>query len=53
MVFHSMQRKVNIPVLTLNNTIVETVKQFNFLGITLHYTLKWQKHNISLKKYLS
>ena len=44
MVFHSMQRKVKYPVLTINNTIIERVKQFNFLGIILHYTLKWQKH---------
>ena len=34
--------------------IIERVKQFNFLGIILHYTLKWQKHidYISKKKYL-
>ena len=38
MVFHSMQRKVKYPVLTINNTIIERVKQFNFLGIILHYT---------------
>ena len=44
MVFHSMQRKVKYPVLTINNTIIERVKQLNFLGIILHYTLKWQKH---------
>ena len=44
MVFHSMQRKVTYPVLTINNTIIERVKQLMFLGILLHYTLKWQKH---------
>ena len=42
MAFHSMQRKVKYPVLTLNNLIES--KQLNFLGIILHYTLKWQKH---------
>ena len=41
---HSMQRKVKYPVLTLNNTLIERVTQFNFLGIILHYTLKWRKH---------
>ena len=44
MFFHSMQRKVKFSVLPLNNTIIERVKQFNFLGIILHYTLKLQKH---------
>ena len=44
MFFPSMQRKVKYPVLTINNTNIERVKQFNFLGIILHYTLKWQKH---------
>ena len=39
-VFHSMQRKVKYPVLTINNTIVERVKQFHFLDIILHYALK-------------
>ena len=41
MVFHSMQRKVKHPVVTISNVIIERVKQFNFLGIILHYTLKW------------
>ena len=50
--FHSIQRKVKYPVLTFSNTFVERVTQFNFLGIILHYTLKWQKHidYLSLKK---
>ena len=42
--FHTVQRKVQYPILTINNTVIERVKQFNFLGIILHYTLKWQKH---------
>ena len=53
MVFHSMQRKVKYPVLTINNTIIERVKQFNFLGIILHYTLKWQKHIDYISKKVS
>ena len=53
MVFHSMQRKVKYPVLTLNNTIIERVKQLNFLGIILHYTLKWQKHIDYISKKVS
>ena len=53
MVFHSMQRKVKYPVLTINNTIIERVKQFNFLGIILHYTLKCQKHINYISKKVS
>ena len=53
MVFHSMQRKVKYPVLTINNTIIERVKQFNFLGVILHYTLKWQKHIDYISKKVS
>ena len=34
--FHSMQRKVKYPVLTLNNTIIERVKLFNIYYITLY-----------------
>ena len=48
-----MQRKVKYPVLTINNTIIERVKQFNFLGIILHYTLKWQKHIDCISKKVS
>ena len=53
MVFHSMQRKGKYPVLNINNTIIERVKQFNFLGIILHYTLKWQKHIDYISKKVS
>ena len=53
MFFHSMQRKIKYPVLTIYNTIIERVKQFNFLGIVLHYTLKWQKHIDYISKKVS
>ena len=48
-----MQRNLKYPVLTINNTIIERVKQFNFLGIILHYTLKWQKHIDYISKKVS
>ena len=36
MFFHSMQRKIKYPVLTLYNTLIVRVTQFNFLCIILH-----------------
>ena len=39
--------------MTINNTVIERVKQFNFLGIILHYTLKWQKHVDHVSKKVS
>ena len=51
MVFHTPQRRVNYPVLKLNNVNIEKVSQFNFLGVVINSTLKWDKHiaHISLK----
>ena len=44
MVFHSPQRRVNYPTLKLNNVNIERVSQFNFLGVILASSLKWDKH---------
>ena len=44
MVFHTPQRRVNYPVLKLNNVNLERVSQFNFLGVVINFTLKWDKH---------
>ena len=52
MVFHTPQRRVDYPVLKLDNVNIERVFQFNFLGGVINSTLKWDKHiahNISLK----
>ena len=42
---------MNYPVLKLNNVNIERVSQFNFLGVVMNSTLKWDKHiaHISLK----
>ena len=51
MVFHTPQRRVNYPTLKLNNVNIEWVSQFNFLGVILASSLKWDKHvaHVSLK----
>ena len=38
------QKHVNIPALNIDNTDIERVAEFNFLGITIHKRLKWDSH---------
>ena len=51
MVFHTSQRLIEHPLLIINNTEIERVSQFNFLGLIVSSNLKWHKHinHISLK----
>ena len=51
MVFHSARKVVKYPVLVINNTPIERVINFNYLGLQLSYDLNWDKHKcvISLK----
>ena len=51
MVFHTAQKRVDYPVLKLNNVVIERVSQFIFLCVILNSRLKWDKliEQISLK----
>ena len=51
MVFHSIRKVVRYPVLVINNTPIERVTNFNYLGLQLSNDLNWDKHKcvISLK----
>ena len=51
MVFHVPQRQVIYPRLKINNIEIERVNHFNFVGIILYSTLKWNNHiqHISIK----
>ena len=51
MVFHTPQKRVIYPTLKANHANIERVFQFNFLGVVLASTLKWDKHigHVSLK----
>ena len=51
MVFHTIQRIVSYPNLMINNTEIERVSQFNFLGVIISSSLKWKAHisHVSLK----
>ena len=44
MVFHTSRRNVIYPNLKVNNSNIERVTQFNFLGVILHSHMTWNKH---------
>ncbi len=44
MIFHTVQRKVTPLHLTINNTTIERVTQFDFLGLTVNENLTWKDH---------
>ena len=35
MIYHNINKKVNYPVITINNVEIERVTHFNFLGMLL------------------
>ena len=51
MVFHTSKRNVIYPNLKVNNSNIERVTQFNFLGVILHSHMTCNKHinHISMK----
>ena len=51
MIFHSDKKNVLYPKLCINNSEIERVDSFNFLGLQLNHNLNWTKHinYISLK----
>ena len=40
-VFHMPQKRFNITSLNINDTDIERVTEFNFLGIIIHQHLEW------------
>ena len=44
MVFHTPQRKVTYPKITINNILIERVSEFSLLGIIFNSNLKWHTH---------
>ena len=44
MLFHMPQQKIVYPRLIIANKEIESVEQFNFLGITLDHHLNWKAH---------
>ena len=47
MILHYRQRVItenNIPCLMINNTLIERVTEFNFLGLTMNEYMNWNSH---------
>ena len=53
MVFHSQNKKVNLPEIFIDNARIEFVKEFNYLGITLDNNLTWKPHLNSLSQKIA
>ena len=53
MIFHCPQRKINIPVLKINDTNIECVENFDLLGITLNQHMNWKTHISKLSNKIS
>ena len=51
MIFHTKQGIITSPDLSINNTPIEKVKSFHFLGLIISNDLKWHTHigNVSRK----
>ena len=51
MIFHNYQRVMtdsDIPQLEINNTAIERVTEFNFLGITINELMNWGSHFVKI-----
>ena len=49
--FHTVQQKITLLTLNIENTNIEFVDHFNFLGVVIDKNLKWKNHiNITAKK---
>ena len=44
MVFHTIQKNVQYPIIRIDNNIIEQVQKFNFLGLIINSHLTWQNH---------
>ena len=44
MIFHMPQRKLNPPIIKIDEIQLEPISNFNFLGIIMNENIKWSKH---------
>ena len=56
MIFHYRQRIItgnDIPRLMINNTLIEQVTEFNFLGLTVNEYMNWNSHTQKIANKIS
>ena len=56
MPFHNYQKIINeddIPHLTINDTVIERVTEFNFLGLTINEFMNWNSHSSKISNKIS
>ena len=53
MIFHTVQKKVRTPTLVLDGSVIEFVKEFNYLGIILDAHLTWKPHISHVSKKIA
>ena len=55
MIFHNYQKNISnsIPIIKVNNQIIERVKNFNLLGININEHLQWKYHTDTICKKIS
>ena len=53
MIFHTPQKRITIPNLLIDNTPIQNVADFNFLGITINQHLSWKPHQQKISSKMS
>ncbi len=53
MIFHIPQKKVDLLQLNIENTPIDRVSDFNFLGLTINEHLNWKGHIDKLANKIS
>ena len=51
--FHTPQKKIQIPVISIDSIAIECVDSFNFLGIYLDKYMNWKSHTDYIASKLS
>ena len=56
MIYHNHQKVIStheIPRLVINNTVIESVTEFNFLGLTINEFMNWSFHSSKIANKIS